>query len=252
MYHGRILLPSEYPFKPPNIIFLTKTGRYVWISKKYLRKFITTLSFFVNSFIYSSFCFFHPYYFPSLLIFIFPLLFLTVLFSFLLDRFEVGTKICLSISAYHEESWQPAWGGKKTHTKTLKFSWQNLYTKIWMYSHILHFLLLYSLFPSTYYVRSHYFFSSLWGSWLYRVSGILKSWKTKTGQRGLCWSVFCVSERVGVFVLCVCLCGSVCGSTWTLPWPWPRPRPCSWPSHSQLWDLICHLLVHYLFLIFSR
>ncbi len=25
-------------------------------------------------------------------------------------RFEVGTKICLSISAYHEESWQPAWG----------------------------------------------------------------------------------------------------------------------------------------------
>jgi ubiquitin-conjugating enzyme E2 J1 len=26
-------------------------------------------------------------------------------------RFEVGTKICLSISAYHEETWQPAWGG---------------------------------------------------------------------------------------------------------------------------------------------
>ena len=23
MYHGRILLPSEYPFKPPNIVFLT-------------------------------------------------------------------------------------------------------------------------------------------------------------------------------------------------------------------------------------
>ena len=51
IYHGRILLPSEYPFKPPNIIFLTKNG-----------------------------------------------------------RFEVGTKICLSISAYHPEAWQPAWG----------------------------------------------------------------------------------------------------------------------------------------------
>lgn len=51
MYHGRILLPAEYPFKPPNIVFLTKNG-----------------------------------------------------------RFEVGTKICLSISAYHEETWQPAWG----------------------------------------------------------------------------------------------------------------------------------------------
>ena len=23
MYHGRILLPSDYPFKPPNIIFTT-------------------------------------------------------------------------------------------------------------------------------------------------------------------------------------------------------------------------------------
>ena len=51
IYHGRIILPPEYPFKPPNIIFLTKNG-----------------------------------------------------------RFEVGTKICLSISAYHEETWQPAWG----------------------------------------------------------------------------------------------------------------------------------------------
>ena len=53
IYHGRILLPTDYPFKPPNIIFLTKNG-----------------------------------------------------------RFEIGTKICLSISAYHEETWQPAWGGK--------------------------------------------------------------------------------------------------------------------------------------------
>lgn len=51
VYHGRILLPSEYPMKPPNIVFLTRNG-----------------------------------------------------------RFEVGTKICLSISAHHEESWQPAWG----------------------------------------------------------------------------------------------------------------------------------------------
>lgn len=51
IYHGRILLPSEYPFKPPNIVFLTKNG-----------------------------------------------------------RFETGTKICLSISAYHPEHWQPAWG----------------------------------------------------------------------------------------------------------------------------------------------
>lgn len=27
-YHGRILLPAEYPFKPPNIMFLTPSGRF--------------------------------------------------------------------------------------------------------------------------------------------------------------------------------------------------------------------------------
>jgi len=50
-YHGRLLLPSEYPFKPPNIILLTPNG-----------------------------------------------------------RFELNTKICLSITGYHPEFWQPAWG----------------------------------------------------------------------------------------------------------------------------------------------
>ena len=28
MYHGRILLPPEYPFKPPHIVMLTPTGRF--------------------------------------------------------------------------------------------------------------------------------------------------------------------------------------------------------------------------------
>jgi len=28
IYHGRILLPAEYPFKPPNIMFLTPSGRF--------------------------------------------------------------------------------------------------------------------------------------------------------------------------------------------------------------------------------
>ncbi|CAG8649299.1 10469_t:CDS:2, partial [Scutellospora calospora] len=27
-YHGRILLPSEYPFKPPNLMLLTPNGRF--------------------------------------------------------------------------------------------------------------------------------------------------------------------------------------------------------------------------------
>jgi len=50
IYHGRILVPAEYPMKPPDIILLTPNG-----------------------------------------------------------RFEVGKKICLSISGHHPETWQPSW-----------------------------------------------------------------------------------------------------------------------------------------------
>ncbi|RKP13458.1 ubiquitin-conjugating enzyme/RWD-like protein, partial [Piptocephalis cylindrospora] len=50
-YHGRILLPADYPFKPPSILFLTPSG-----------------------------------------------------------RFEINTKICLTITGFHPEFWQPAWG----------------------------------------------------------------------------------------------------------------------------------------------
>ncbi|KAK9281923.1 hypothetical protein L1049_004831 [Liquidambar formosana] len=50
IYHGRIQLPADYPFKPPSFMLLTPTG-----------------------------------------------------------RFETQTKICLSISNYHPEHWQPSW-----------------------------------------------------------------------------------------------------------------------------------------------
>lgn len=51
MYHGRIVLPTQYPLRPPNFRFTTPSG-----------------------------------------------------------RFEVNREICLSISGFHEETWQPAWG----------------------------------------------------------------------------------------------------------------------------------------------
>jgi len=50
VYHGKIILPSEYPLKPPDIIFLTPNG-----------------------------------------------------------RFEVGKKICLTISSHHAETWSASW-----------------------------------------------------------------------------------------------------------------------------------------------
>merc|ERR1719334_2291997 len=50
IYHGRIIVPTDYPMKPPDIIVLTPNG-----------------------------------------------------------RFEVGKKICLSISGHHPETWQPSW-----------------------------------------------------------------------------------------------------------------------------------------------
>ncbi|XP_073001129.1 ubiquitin-conjugating enzyme E2 32 [Typha latifolia] len=50
IYHGRIQLPADYPFKPPDFMMLTPNG-----------------------------------------------------------RFETQKKICLSISNYHPEHWQPSW-----------------------------------------------------------------------------------------------------------------------------------------------
>jgi ubiquitin-conjugating enzyme E2 J1 len=50
-YHGRMTLPTDYPLKPPDIIFYTPSG-----------------------------------------------------------RFQTNTKICLSVTGFHQETWQPSWG----------------------------------------------------------------------------------------------------------------------------------------------
>ena len=62
LYHGRILLPHNYPLRPPNIVFLTPNG-----------------------------------------------------------RFEVGMKICLTVSAHHPESWQPSWSIRTVLTAIIGF-----------------------------------------------------------------------------------------------------------------------------------
>ncbi|PVV04535.1 hypothetical protein BB560_000959 [Smittium megazygosporum] len=62
LYHGRIILPAEYPYKPPGLIFETKNG-----------------------------------------------------------RFKTDLKICLSITDYHPESWQPSWGIRTLLTALISF-----------------------------------------------------------------------------------------------------------------------------------
>ncbi|KAL1194707.1 Ubiquitin-conjugating enzyme E2 32 [Cardamine amara subsp. amara] len=62
IYHGRIQLPSDYPFKPPSFMLLTPSG-----------------------------------------------------------RFETNTKICLSISDYHPEHWQPSWSVRTALTALIAF-----------------------------------------------------------------------------------------------------------------------------------
>lgn len=71
VYHGRIILPPDYPFHPPSIIFTTPNG-----------------------------------------------------------RFKTKQKICLSISAYHPEHWQPAWGGN------ICSPFENIFFKLLYYSSI--------------------------------------------------------------------------------------------------------------------
>lgn len=62
LYHGRIILPAEYPFKPPSFVMLTPSG-----------------------------------------------------------RFETHVKICLSISSYHPEQWQPSWSMRTALTALIAF-----------------------------------------------------------------------------------------------------------------------------------
>ena len=87
VYHGRILLPSEYPFKPPNIMLLTVCPPSPTHPPTYLRH--RSIHLLIHSPTHSPT---YPIQQPN-------------------GRFEVGKKICLSISAHHPEHWQPAWGG---------------------------------------------------------------------------------------------------------------------------------------------
>jgi len=61
-YHGKLIFPAEYPFKPPSIYMLTPNG-----------------------------------------------------------RFQVNTRLCLSISDFHPDTWNPAWSVATILTGLLSF-----------------------------------------------------------------------------------------------------------------------------------
>jgi len=62
MYHGKLIFPAEYPFKPPSIYILTPNG-----------------------------------------------------------RFQTNTRLCLSISDFHPDTWNPAWSVATILTGLLSF-----------------------------------------------------------------------------------------------------------------------------------
>lgn len=105
VYHGRIVLPPEYPMKPPSIILLTVRGRRLLCVCVYLSPGASTF----HTASATPFCTVgdllnHWQYLTS------------IYFYFLFfkpnGRFEIGKKICLSISGHHPETWQPSWSSK--------------------------------------------------------------------------------------------------------------------------------------------
>jgi ubiquitin-conjugating enzyme E2 J2 len=68
-YHGKLVFPAEYPFKPPSIYMLTPNG-----------------------------------------------------------RFQVNTRLCLSISDFHPDTWNPAWSVATILTGLLSFMLENTAT----------------------------------------------------------------------------------------------------------------------------
>ncbi|GIY72636.1 ubiquitin-conjugating enzyme E2 J2 [Caerostris darwini] len=69
IYHGKLLFPSEYPFKPPSISMITPNGRFL-----------------------------------------------------------CNTRLCLSISDYHPDRWNPAWSVSGLLTFFFSFMLENLIT----------------------------------------------------------------------------------------------------------------------------
>lgn len=88
IYHGRILLPPEYPFKPPSFIMLSPVCSLVCALCPIFYRFHAC---------HDCVC------------------------AMQSGRFETNTKICLSISSFHPEQWQPSWSMRTALTALIAF-----------------------------------------------------------------------------------------------------------------------------------
>ena len=71
LYHGKLVFPSEFPFKPPSILMTTPNG-----------------------------------------------------------RFKTDTRLCLSISDYHPDTWNPAWSVSTILTGKIDTKLSDLFSQI--------------------------------------------------------------------------------------------------------------------------
>ena len=106
-YHGKLIFPSEYPYKPPAIMMLTpKCVRARIYAQSCATARLRAASRHCRTFFPVSLSHTHTHTHPLCLS---PVPSASPLFRLLSGRFNTNTRLCLSMSDFHPETWVPAW-----------------------------------------------------------------------------------------------------------------------------------------------
>ena len=120
-YHGRVILPSEYPMKPPSIILMT-VSEYILCREHCQRVLASNLKYPVTNncgiqeklaCFKCTLCVKHTHMYTYIKTFCA----VHMLFCVCVQpngRFALHQKICLSASSYHPELWQPSWSSERS------------------------------------------------------------------------------------------------------------------------------------------
>ncbi|KHN83944.1 Adaptin ear-binding coat-associated protein 2 [Toxocara canis] len=107
IYHGKLIFPPDFPFKPPAIYMLTPSGRF----QTNTRLCLSISDFHPDTWNPAwTVCFFCGIYhgkliFPPDFPFKPPAIYMLTPSG----RFQTNTRLCLSISDFHPDTWNPAW-----------------------------------------------------------------------------------------------------------------------------------------------